>query len=153
MMGRATWGASPITPDQIESDAGGWIVSMRHLTRVSSAGGHDGSNHLVKLQICPDSTLICQPLGALDLDAATRLRHLITAILRPGLDLVFDLSEVDRIDAVGASALVGSIRRVAAVEGRCRVRHANPRIRWILDIIGVDRLVTRTRTPDEPDAA
>jgi anti-anti-sigma factor len=108
---------------------------------------------VIKLWTCPDSTVICQPLGGLDLDAATQLRHLIAGILRPRLNLVFDLSQVDHIDAVGASALMGAVRQVRAMGGRSRMRHVNPRIRWRLEIIGVDRFLTHTVTSDEPEAA
>jgi anti-anti-sigma factor len=99
-----------------------------------------------------ESTIICRPVGALDFNTATQLRHLVGEILSPNLDLIFDLSLVNFIDAVGASALVGSIRRVRAIGGRSGVSAVNPRIRWILDVIGIDGFLTYS-TPDEPDAA
>ena len=97
---------------------------------------------MINVEKWPGSSVVCQPLGALDLEAASELRHRITAILRPELDLVLDLSHVDYIDAFGASALVGSLRRVRAMGGSPRVCHVNPRIRWVLDIIGIDRFLT-----------
>ena len=102
---------------------------------------------MMNLEKWQGSSVVCQPLGALDLEAASEFRHRIAAILRPELDLVLDLSHVDYIDASGASALVGSLRRVRAMGGNPRVCHVNPRIRWVLDIIGVDRFVTEPSPP------
>jgi anti-anti-sigma factor len=97
---------------------------------------------VIKLWTCPDSSVVCQLSGALDFQAATELRHQIAAIVRPDLELIFDLRRVDYIDAVGASVLVGSVRRVKAMGGRSRVCRINPRIRWVLELIGIDRFLT-----------
>lgn len=85
----------------------------------------------------PDSSVICRLRGAMDFGNATQLRHRIGEVLHPDLDLVFDLSQVEYVDAVGASALVGSTRRVRAIGGRARVSKVNPRIRWVLELIDV----------------
>lgn len=80
---------------------------------------------MIKLRTRPDSSVLCQPLGALDFEAASELRHHIARIVRPDLELVFDLSRVDHIDAFGASVLVASVRRVRAMGGRSRVCRVN----------------------------
>jgi anti-anti-sigma factor len=108
---------------------------------------------VIKLLTGADSSVVCQPLGALDFEGATELRHQIAGIVRPDLELVFDLRQVDYIDAFGASVLVGSVRRVRAMGGRSRVCRANPRIRWVLELIGVDRFLTEPQDSDDLDAA
>jgi anti-anti-sigma regulatory factor len=50
------------------------------------------------------------------------------------------LSNVERIEATGASAVVGSIRRVKAAGGTVRICNANPRVAWNLKLVGADRL-------------
>ena len=97
---------------------------------------------MIKLRTYPDSSVVCQPLGALDFEAATELRHQIAGIVRPELELVFDLRQVDYIDAFGASVLMVSVRRIRAMGGRPRVCRVNPRIRWVLEVIGIDRFLT-----------
>jgi hypothetical protein len=49
--------------------------------------------------------------------------------------------------------VVAVSRRVRAVGGRPRVRDVNPRIRWLLEVIGVDRFQTQTSTPGKFAAA
>jgi len=112
-----------------------------------------GRSLVIKLQTRPDASVVCLPLGALDFQTATELRHGLAGILRPHLELVFDLSQVDYIDACGASALVGSVRRVRAMGGRSRVRHVNPGIRWVLEIIGIDRFLSEAPASDDRDVA
>lgn len=108
---------------------------------------------MITLRICPDSSVVCQPFGALDFEAAAELRHQIAEIDRPSLELVFDLSRVDYLDAFGASVLVGSLRRVRAMGGTARVSHINPRIRWVLDLIGIDRFLTEPSAPQDCNVA
>jgi anti-anti-sigma factor len=69
------------------------------------------------------------------------------------LDLIFDLSCVDHVDAFGASALVGSVRRVRAMGGTCRILQVNAQVRWILNIVGMNRFLADSPTPDQADAA
>jgi anti-anti-sigma factor len=108
---------------------------------------------MITLHTCPDSTVVCRPEGTLDYNAATQLRHLVGGILSPDLNLVLDLSRVHHIDGVGASALVGSVRRVRAMGGRSRISDVNPRIKWVLEVLGIDRFLTQVLTPEAPDAA
>jgi anti-anti-sigma factor len=118
----------------------------------SLGGGQEGTL-VIKLRTCPDSSVVCQLSGALDFEAATELRHQIAAIVRPDLELIFDLRRVDYIDAFGASVLVGSVRRVRAMGGRSRVCRVNPRIRWVLELIGIDRFLTEPQDSDDRNAA
>ena len=97
---------------------------------------------MTELQIGTGSSVTCRPLGDLDLVSAVSLRHLIGEVLRPGLEVVTDLQNVSLIDAVGLSALVGSVRRVRAVGGRARICNTQPRVQSLFRLVGVDRLLT-----------
>jgi anti-anti-sigma factor len=81
---------------------------------------------MIEIQTRADSSVICRPLGALDLAAAAHLRPLIAEVLQPRLDLTFHLSGVDYVDAFGASAFMGSLRGVQAVRGRSRGVQCEP---------------------------
>ncbi len=96
---------------------------------------------MIEIQTCPDDSVICRLSGDLDWQAATCLRHVIHDLLRPELDVVLDLHEVAFIDAVGISALVGSLRRVRVAGGTAHISRANPRLRWILEVAGIPRLI------------
>ena len=96
---------------------------------------------MTELHIGTGLSVTCRPLGDLDLVSAVPMRHLIGEVLRPGLEVVFDLQNVSFIDAVGLSALVGSVRRVRAVGGRARISNAQPRVQSLFRLIGVDGLL------------
>ena len=93
---------------------------------------------MIETESTSDSTLICRVSGELDFDSGVTLRHLVGDLLRPGLDLVVDLGQVAFIDAVGVSALVGTVRRVRATGGSARVCNVSPRARWVLELAGVE---------------
>jgi anti-anti-sigma factor len=119
----------------------------------ASLGGGQERTLVITLRTCPDSGVVCQLSGALDSQAATELRPQIAAIVRPDLELIFDLGRVDYIDAVAASVLVGSVRRVRAMGGRSRLGRVNPRIGWVLELIGIDRFLTQPQDSDDRNAA
>jgi anti-anti-sigma factor len=78
------------------------------------------------------------------------LRHVIGDLLRPGVEITIDLSRVEFIDAVGISAIVGSVRRVRAVGGRVHICRPSPPVRWRLEVAGIYPLVAdRTGTNDK----
>src|ERR1700722_9179806 len=104
-----------------------------------------GNPIMIETETCSDSTAIWRPSGDLDIASAVPLRHLVGDILRSELDLVIDLDEVTFVDAVGISALVGAIRRVRAAGGTARVSNINPRVRWVLELVGVEQLLTQSR--------
>jgi anti-anti-sigma factor len=87
-----------------------------------------------------DSSVVYSPSKNLDVEGSIPFRHAIASILKPGVNLVLNLSNVERVDAIGASAVVGSIRRVKAAGGTVRICNANPRVAWYLKLVGADRL-------------
>ena len=85
------------------------------------------------------SSIVCKPWGRLDWVEATCLRHVINDALRPGIEVVIDLGHVDSVDAVGMSALLGSVRRVRAIGSRVRVCNVQPAVRGRLELVGIYR--------------
>jgi anti-anti-sigma factor len=108
---------------------------------------------MIQIETRPDSTVVCRPLGDLHLEASMEFRHVIGDLLEPELNIVIDLSRVESIDAVGVSALVGSLRRVRALRGVARIERANPRVLWFLRLVGVDRIVGRAPLSSRPGVA
>jgi anti-anti-sigma factor len=104
---------------------------------------------VIEIQTCPDDSVICRLSGDLDWQEATCLCHVIHDLLRPELDVVLDLHEVAFIDAVGISALVGCLRRVRVAGGTAHISRANPRLQWILEVVGIPRLIGQSRDPEK----
>jgi anti-anti-sigma factor len=105
---------------------------------------------MIEIVTLNESSCVCRPLGDLDFRSSISLRHVVGDILRPGIDLVVDLSRVGAIDAVGLSALVGTARRVRAIEGTMAIRNVCPRIHWLFDLVGLDRLLAGSLAGEVP---
>jgi anti-anti-sigma factor len=108
---------------------------------------------VIETQLLADSSIVCRPSGSLDWIAAMSLRHVVGDSLQPGVKVVIDLSRVDFIDAVGISAIVGSVRRVRAVGGQAEICSASGQVRRRMELAGVYRLVTRCSATTGNDAA
>lgn len=105
-------------------------------------GADSRANPMIEIVTIDDSRILCRPLGDLDLHASISLRHAVSDILQPGLDLVIDLRRVTAIDAVALSALVGTTRRVRAVGGATELQNVSPRIHWLVQLARLDHLIT-----------
>ena len=108
---------------------------------------------LVETHVGADSSIVCRPSGGLDWIGAVSLRHAIHDSLRPGVDIIIDLSRVDFIDAVGMSALVGSVRRVRAVGGEAQICNATSQVRQRMELVGVYHLLTHSSARNGNDVA
>jgi anti-anti-sigma factor len=108
---------------------------------------------VVESRIRADCSIVCRPAGGLDWISAMSLRHAIHDSLRPGVDILIDLSQVDFIDAVGMSALVGCVRRVRAVGGEALICNATPSVRQRMELVGVYSLLTRASARNGNDVA
>jgi len=73
-----------------------------------------------------DLSIVCKPTGRLDCSGAAALRHEVHTVLHPEVNLHIDLRHLNFVDAIGMSALVGSVRRVKAVGGKARIQNASP---------------------------
>jgi anti-anti-sigma factor len=98
-----------------------------------------------------DTTWVYQPTGDLDMAQSFHFRHVVADILRPLVTIEIDLHRVDHFDAVGMSALIGTIRRANAVGGRAIITHAPPIVESFLRLLDGDRS-TVTASP-HPRAA
>ena len=108
---------------------------------------------VIETQLLADSTIVCRPSGGLDWIAAVSLRHATADWLRPGVKIVIDLSRVDFVDAVGISAIVGSVRRVRAVGGRAQICGASGQVQRSMELAGVGQLATCSSVTTDNDAA
>ena len=127
------------------------------------SAGHDASppagvrtlagEPVVETHVGADSRIVCRPSGGLDWIGAVSLRHALHDSLRPGVDIIIDLSRVDFIDAVGMSALVGSVRRVRAVGGEAQICNATSQVRQRMELVGVYHLLTHSSARNGNDVA
>ena len=108
---------------------------------------------MIETQLLADSRIVCRPSGRLDWTAAVSLRHAIGDLLRPGVEVIIDLSQVEFIDAVGISAIVGSVRRVRAAGGHSEICGTSPQVRPHLELVGVYRLLMRCSATNGNDVA
>jgi anti-anti-sigma factor len=95
---------------------------------------------MIETKISPTAGIQLKPLHDLDWIEAMSLRHILHDVLRPGSKVLIDMSQVDHIDAVGMSALVGSIRRVKAVAGKVELLNIRAHVRRRLELVGVYHL-------------
>ena len=127
------------------------------------SAGHDASppagvgtlagEPVVETHVGADSRIVCRPCGGLDWIGAVSLRHALHDSLRPGVHIIIDLSRVDFIDAVGMSALVGSVRRVRAVGGEAQICNATSQVRQRMELVGVYHLLTHSSARNGNDVA
>jgi anti-anti-sigma factor len=127
------------------------------------SAGHDASprtgvhiraeERVVETYVRADSSIVCRPSGGLDWIGATSLRHAIHDSVRSGVDIIIDLSRVDFIDAVGMSALVGSVRRVRAVGAEAQICNPSSDVRRRLELVGIYGLLTHSSARDGNEVA
>jgi anti-anti-sigma factor len=78
------------------------------------------------------------------------LRHLVVDSVGQGVMLVIDLRCVERIDAEGVSALVGTVRRARSVGGDARVVNAGREVKATFRLAGVcDMLLGSSTTTND----
>jgi anti-anti-sigma factor len=87
--------------------------------------------------------------GEIDIATVTRLREGLVELAATGCPLVADLNQVSFIDSAGLSALVGAANRAAVSGGRLHVVCAQPKIRQLFRLTGLDHRITLARTLDE----
>ena len=84
---------------------------------------------MIETQVLADWSILCRPSGSLDWMAAVSLRHAIGGLLRPGVEVIIDLSRVEFIGPRSGSAPLSGpcagCERSAATR-----RYAAPRLRF-----------------------
>jgi anti-sigma B factor antagonist len=97
-----------------------------------------------------DSTAVVTISGRLVFGRETeRLESLVKELSAPGpRQFVFDLSTLDYTDSSGVGAIVSCLTLIKKAGGELRVAGANPRIRRILGMTGVDKILPVYPTVD-----
>lgn len=95
-------------------------------------------NDVIKIETCPNGTVRVSPAGDLDWTNATALRHAAHELLELHLGAELDLHDVVSIDAVGISALLGSVRLIRSAGGKVRITNMNPQVRSRLQLLSID---------------
>jgi anti-sigma B factor antagonist len=93
--------------------------------------------------------LIVTVAGEIDIATVTRLRERLFELAASGRPLVADLDRVSFIDSAGLSALVGAANRADAYGGSLHVVCAEPKIRQMFRLTGLERRLAPARTLDE----
>ena len=93
---------------------------------------------MIKTETYSNGVVCLRPVGDLNWSNATALRHAVQDVFRPFVRLELDLQDVESIDAVGLSALVGSVRLIRSVAGEVRVTHLPPVVRSRVELLGID---------------
>ena len=87
--------------------------------------------------------------GEIDIATVTQLREGLVELAISGQPLVADLDRVSFIDSAGLSALVGAANRAAVSGGSLHVVCAQPKIRQLFRLTGLDHRIPLARTLDE----
>jgi anti-anti-sigma factor len=83
---------------------------------------------------------LCAPLDG-------KLRHNIEELLRHGERIiVLDLAWISRIDAAGVGELVHAYNAATAAQSVLQIVHATPRVRRILERVGLFEILSGDRT-------
>lgn len=92
---------------------------------------------------------IVSAAGEIDISNVRPLRERLFELAASGAPLVVDLAEVSFIDSVGLATLVGAANRAAAHGGSLQVACAQPKIRQLVRLTGLDHRIPLARTLDE----
>jgi anti-sigma B factor antagonist len=76
--------------------------------------------------------------GEIDISTLTALRERLFDVAASGAPLMVDLERVSFIDSVGLATLVGAANRAAAHGGGLQVTCAQPKIRQLVRLTGLD---------------
>ena len=93
---------------------------------------------MIKTETYPNGVVCLRPVGDLDWSNASSLRHAVHDTASPYVRVEIDLQDVESIDAVGLSALVGSVRLIRSIRGDVRVTHMPPAVRSRLELLRID---------------
>lgn len=109
------------------------------------ASPHDAASRRVTT---PGATLVIPVPGELDLAEAPALRERLLAAVTAGYDdVVLDLSGTTFVDSSGLSVIITAYKRLQAQGGRLRVTGAAGLVRSVLDVTGLDHVLTLDDDP------
>jgi anti-sigma B factor antagonist len=87
--------------------------------------------------------------GNIDIASVAQLRKRLLELAASGRPLVIDLDQASFIDSVGLGVLVGVARRAESYGGSLHVVCAQPQVRQLFRLTGLDRRVPLARTLNE----
>ena len=93
---------------------------------------------MIETATYPDGVVRLRPLGDLDWISARVLRHAVHDVIEPQVRVELDLDDVESMDAVGFSALLGSVRIIRSLGGEVRVCNLSPAVRSRFEMLGID---------------
>ena len=101
---------------------------------------------MIETNTCADGRVRLKAFGEFSGATATSLRHLVAGSVDQGMTVIIDLRRVERIDAEGVSALVGTVRRARSVGGDAQVVNARPEVKATFELAGVYEVLLGSRT-------
>jgi anti-anti-sigma factor len=93
-------------------------------------------------------TVICWPIGDLDRFTFADFVDQISSLIRPGMRLVLDLSDLGVVDSTGLGALRVVNRRVRRRGGRLSVQNPSRHLAELLSLIGLEVVNQVSQLPD-----
>ena len=87
-------------------------------------------------------TIVCGLIGDLDRHSFADFAAKVTSVIRPGVDIAFDLSHIGFIDSTGLRALRASARRIQRAGGRASAISLPPQVAHLLAVTGIDQVMS-----------
>lgn len=96
-------------------------------------------------------TLLVRIEGEMDMLVADKLRQEIDRVIQTKKvnNLILDLESVSFMDSAGLGVVLGRYKRIAAAGGKMYIVKARPPVKRILELSGVNKLVTICETEKE----
>jgi anti-sigma B factor antagonist len=92
--------------------------------------------------------------GEVDLYTAPRFKEDLVGLIESGVEaIVIDLSQVTFIDSTALGVIIGGVKRLRERDGRLMIVAGSRPVVRILDITGLDKVLTVFDTRDEALAA
>jgi anti-sigma B factor antagonist len=101
-----------------------------------------------------DSLGLVELSGEVDLYTAPRFKEDLVGLIESGVEaIVIDLSRVTFIDSTALGVIIGGVKRLRERDGRLVIVAGSRPVVRILDITGLDKVLTVFDTRDEALAA
>ena len=101
---------------------------------------------MIETNTYADGCVRLRTFGEFSGATAVSLRHLVADSVGQGVTIVIDLHRVERVDAEGVSALVGTVRRARSVGGHAHVVNVRPEVEATFQLAGVYDLLLGSST-------
>ncbi|GEM_PF-133747 len=103
----------------------------------------------IRMKVVDEKTAVIMPEGRLDAIQSKSLALLLGREIAAGhKSLIIDLSDVEYLSSAGMKVLVSAWQRTRDVKGDLILSAVRPRVREVLQIIGLDLVFTLTDTVD-----